>query len=230
MEHTIVLRRLGGAVLALGGVGSFLAGALHPQGPSGTFPEAMASMLASPTWQAAHWLAVASTLTILWALWLMLDSGWTKDSLVGQAGARLVLLAGLFMAVQFAVELAAAPEASAYAAGTAAPMGGLVEAMQAVGWPAFMLGYVILIFGVPTSAPAAVRAAGVVGASAIGLGGFLTEGLHIAAAGPLFIGGNLLALWLVWSGIAAARHGQATAIVVRRIERGEPALTTIETT
>ena len=225
MEHMIMLRRLGGAMLALGGVGFFLTGALHPQGPSGTFPEAMASMFASPTWQVAHWLAVTSTLMLLWALWLMLDGQWTHESLIGQAGARLVLLAGLFMAVQFAVELAAAPEAAAYATGAAVPMGTLVERMQAVGWPAFMLGFAILIVGLPSSAPAAVRVAGVVGATAMGLGGFLTEGLHLIAAGPLFIGGSLLPVWLVWSGIAAARYSQPSASVARRVERSEPAPT-----
>jgi hypothetical protein len=225
MDHVVGMRRSGGALLALGGLVFFLAGALHPQGATGTFPETMASMLASPTWSVAHWLAIASALTILWALWLLVDCGWTTASVVGHVGARLVLVAGLFMAVQFAVELAAAPEAAAYAAGALTPMGTLVEAMQAVGWPAFMLGFVLLIAGVPTSAPAAVRLAGVVGATAMGLGGVLTEGLHLVAAGPLFIGGNLLALWLVWGGLAAMRDGQATVTEARRIEHGEPALT-----
>src|SRR5579859_7485136 len=118
-----MVRRAGGAIFALAGVAFFLAGALHPQGPSGTFPEAMASMLASPTWAVAHWLAVAATLALVWALWLLVDGGWTQGSLVGQAGARLILVAGLFMAVEFAAELAAAPEAAAYATGAAAPMG-----------------------------------------------------------------------------------------------------------
>ena len=88
-----------------------------------------------------------------------------------------------------------------------------------------MLGFVLLIAGLTNSAPAAVRLAGAVGALAVGLGGFLTEGLHLPAAGPLFIGGNLLAVWLVWSGVALVRRSRATATTARRIERGESALT-----
>jgi hypothetical protein len=225
MDHATRLRQAGGALLALGGVAFFLAGAVHPQGSNGSFAEATAGMLASPTWSAAHWLAVASALAVVWALWLLLDSGWLADSLVGQAGARLVLVAGPFMAVEFAAELAARPEAAAYAAGAPTPMGALVEAMQAVGWPAFMLGFVLLIAGLPSSAPAVVRLAGAVGALAMGLGGLLTEGLHLPAAGPLFIGGNLLAVWLVWSGVAAVRRGWASANTARRSERGASALT-----
>jgi hypothetical protein len=121
--------------------------------------------------------------------------------------------------------LGAWPEAAAYAAGAPTPMGALVEAMQAVGWPAFMLGFVLLIAGLPSTAPAAVRLAGAVGALAMGLGGLLTEGLQLPAAGPLFIGGNLLAVWLVWSGLAAVRRGWATATTARRSECGESALT-----
>jgi hypothetical protein len=225
MDYTVGMRRSAGALLAVGGLGLFLAGAVHPQGATGTFSQTMASMLASPTWPIAHWLAIGSALTILWAVWLLVDSGWTAASTLGHLGARLVLLAGLFMAVEFAVELAAIPEAAAYAAGASTPMGRLVESMQAVGWPAFMLGFVLLIAGLPTSAPAAVRLAGAIGATAMGLGGLLTEGLHLVAVGPLFIGGNLLALWLVWAGVVVARHAQAAASNPRRIERREPALT-----
>lgn len=225
MDQTTGLRRSGGALLTLGGSAFFLAGVLHPQGGNRPFAETMAGMLASPTWAAAHWLAVTSALAIVWGLWLLLDGGWIGASLVGQAGARLVLVAGSFMAVEFMAELAARPEAAAYAAGSPGPMGALAEAMQAVGWPAFALGFVLLITGLHSSAPAAVRLAGVVGALAMGLGGILTEGLHLVAAGPLFIGGNLLAVWLVWSGVAAVRRGRATGTAARPIERREPALT-----
>jgi hypothetical protein len=186
----------------------------------------MAAMLASPTWQAAHWFAIGGTLITVWGLWLLVDAGWTKTSWLGQAGARLVLLAGLFMAVEFALEETLAAEASAYASGGPVPIGLVVEAMQAIGWPAFMLGFVILIAGVPTSAPAVVRLAGIVGATAMGLGGFLTEGLHIAAAGPLFIGGNLLALWTVWAGVVSARRGLRSLASTQGLGRVEPVLTT----
>ena len=226
MDHSAGMRRIGGGLLALSGLGLFLAGAAHPQGASGNFSQTMASMLASPTWPIAHWLAIGSALTIVWAVWLLADSGWTTASVFSQLGARLVLVAGLFMAVEFAVELAAIPEAAAYAAGAPTPLGTLVESMQAIGWPAFMLAFVLLIAGLPSSAPAAVRLVGVIGATAMGLGGLLTEGLHLVVAGPLFIGGNLLALWLVWAGVVVVRRGQATAGSARRIERREPALTT----
>ncbi|HUF20046.1 MAG TPA: hypothetical protein VMP00_04765 [Burkholderiales bacterium] len=54
-------RRLGGLLLAVGGVGSLVAGGLHPS-PRGveTFHDAMVSMLSNPFWPAAHWTALVA--------------------------------------------------------------------------------------------------------------------------------------------------------------------------
>ena len=49
------------------------------------------------------------------------------------------------------------------------------------------------------------RGLGVVGGVAIGLAGPLAQGLHVMQAGVLFLGGNLLALRMVWGGIRIIR-------------------------
>jgi hypothetical protein len=108
------------------------------------------------------------------------------------------------MSVQFAVELASRVELNAYAAGQPASLVALVEAMQAVGWPALGLGYALLALGSPVSAPWRVRAAGALGAAALLVGGVTVEGFHIAALGPLFAVGGLTFVWLLWSGARLA--------------------------
>jgi len=131
-----------------------------------------------------------------------------------------VILAGVFMAIEVAVELAAAGEAADYAAGRAAPLTALTEPMQAVGWPAWMLGFVLLALGGHATAPGAVRIIGAVGAAAMGVGGILVEGLKIVDAGPLFIGGALLAVWMTWAGVVAVRSRRDTAAAPPPATRG----------
>lgn len=199
--------QIGGLLLAAGGVGFFAAGVLHPQPPSGLngFREAMTSMLAHPLWPLAHWTALVTGLVLVWAVWLLVDDGWTDHSVVARAGARLAIISALFMSIQWAVEIAARGALEGYSTGEAAPMVDLIDAMQAVGWPALALGFGLLAAGVPGSAPRWLVVMAMVGAAALGLAGLLAQGLHLLQAGVLFLGGHLLALWMVWAGIRVAR-------------------------
>lgn len=199
--------RLAGALLAVGGVGFFLAGALHPQPPRGTpdFHDAMTSMLSHPLWPASHWVALGSGLLLAWAVSLLEEDGHTRGSLAARAGARLAIVAALFMSVQWAVEIAARGALDAYAQRGVSPMVALVDAMQAVGWPAFGLGFGLLAAGLAGVTPRWVALLGAIGAGAVGLAGLLAQGLHLLQAGVLFLGGNLLALWMVWAGVRVAR-------------------------
>ena len=199
------LRRLAGTLLAIGGLLGLLAGVLHPQGGvGGNFHQVVTAMLGSAQWPVAHWLALTYGLSATWALWLLLDSGWLSEFPVAWAGARLAIVAGLFMSVQFAVELASRVELNAYAAGQPASLLALVEPMQTVGWPALGLGYALLALGAPASAPLLVRAAGALGAAALFVGGVAVEGFHLAPLGPLFAVGGLTFVWLIWTGARLA--------------------------
>jgi len=217
MDGEIRTGRIGGPLLAAGGVGFFLAGALHPQ-PIGatTFHDAMVTMLSNPRWPAAHWTALVTGVVMAWAVWLLVDGGWVRGSIAALAGARLAILATLFMSVQWAVEIAARGGLDAYAQGQVVPMAMLVEAMQGVGWPALGVGFALLALCVPASAPRWVAILGAVGAVAIGLGGLLTEAFHIPQAGVLFLGGHLLALWMVWAGVRATRARSTIGAVIPR--------------
>lgn len=203
--------RLGGLLLATGGVGFFLAGMLHPQPGSDArgFHDAMASMLAHSFWPAAHWIALVTGMILAWAVWLLADDGWADGSTTARAGAPLAILATLFMTVQWAVEIAARGDLEAYITNQGAAVMVLIDAMQAIGWPALGLGFGMLAIGVTASAPRLVRALGMTGAAGVGLAGLLAQGLHLLEAGPLFMAGSLLALWMVWAGVRAARHGGA---------------------
>ncbi|MBW3570344.1 MAG: hypothetical protein KY467_04495 [Gemmatimonadetes bacterium] len=145
------------------------------------------------------------------AVWLLVDAGWAAGSVAAGAGARLAIVSTLFMSVQWAIEIAARGALEAYAASEAAPMVDLIDVMQAVGWPGLGLGFGLLAAGVRGAAPRWITMLGVVGAVAIGLAGLLAQGLHILQAGVLFLGGNLLALWMVWAGIRAARDRSGIA-------------------
>lgn len=213
MDSQIRLGRVGGLLLAAGGVGFFLSGVLHPQPQEGVqgFRDAMTSMLSHPLWPWAHWIALGTGLVLVWAVWLLLDAGWVAGSVAARAGARLAIVSTLFMSVQWSVEIAAGGALEAYAASEAAPMVDLIDVMQAVGWPGLGLGFGLLAAGVRAAAPRWVAMLGVVGAAAVGLAGLLAQGLHILQAGILFLGGNLLALWMVWAGIRAVRNRDVIA-------------------
>ena len=203
----------GGLLLVVSGVGFFLAGALHPQPAAGTegMHAAMTSMLSHPLWPLAHWSALVTGLVLTWGLWVMLDAGWTDGSPMGRAGARLALVGTMFMSVQWAVEIAARGALEAYGAGERVPIVDLIDVMQAVGWPALGLGFGLLAAGLREATPRWLGIAAVVGAAAVGLAGLLAQGLHILQAGVLFLGGNLLALWLVWAGVRVMRDRPATS-------------------
>ena len=201
---------MGGLLLAAGGVGFLLAGILHPT-PSRdvtVFRDAMVSMLSHTMWPLAHWVALITGVVLAWAVGLLVDAGWTERSVAGRAGARLAIIATVFMTVQWAVEIAARGALDAYAKGEAAPLVDLIDAMQAVGWPALALGFGLMAFGVPGSAPRWVETLAIGGAAALGLAGVLAQALHVLWAGVLFMGGHLLALWMMWAGIRAARSSR----------------------
>ncbi|MGH9373736.1 MAG: hypothetical protein ACRD15_19620, partial [Vicinamibacterales bacterium] len=147
-------RRLGGLLLAVGGAGFLVAGALHPS-PRGveTFHDAMVTMLSDPLWPVAHWTALVAGLVLVWALLLLVDGGWANGSVGALAGARLATLGTLFMSVQWAVEIAARSALDTYTGGAAVPIANLIDAMQAVGWPALGFGFALLAASVPASAP-----------------------------------------------------------------------------
>ncbi len=205
MRQTSANARVAGALLAIGGILFFIAGALHPHGM------AVLEMLHSPTWTAAHCVSFVSAVFIILAIWLLLDEPWTADSAVARIGARLTIIGGLFMMVEFAVELAAHGVIGALATGGAPTMFSLFAAMHALGWPTFAAGFIVLILGVPHAAPAIVRIVGIIGAVALGLAGVLVAGFFLPQFGWLFIGGDLLAIWIVWAGTQALRRREAPA-------------------
>jgi hypothetical protein len=211
VDDTHRIQTYGGTLLAATGVPFLMAGLLHPHGEGSSFEAGTASMLQGATWSVAHWFGLVAMVLLVWAVWLLVDSGWTRGSAMAHAGARLTILAGSFMAVQMAAEIGAGGSAHAYAAGRPAPLVDLLEAMQVVGWPALGLGFALLALGATHAAPLPVSILAAVGGIAAGLGGVLVMGLHILPAAPLFAGTNALVPWIVWSGVRAARR-----------ERGSP--------
>jgi hypothetical protein len=203
-DGPISMRLVGGIALVVGGVVSLLAGLLHPTGGSSDFRQAIVNMLTDPSWPASHWLALTSMLIIVVALWVLADDGWTGTSVVARLGARLAMVSGFFMMVEFAVEYAARSSAAPFASGI--PVAGvqLAEPMQAVGWPALNAGIILLVLGLPKLAPLPIRLLAIAGSALMGVAGVLTMGLHIAAAGPLFIGGAPESIWWVWIGVRTA--------------------------
>jgi len=206
VDDTRRMQTYGGAVLAATGVPFLMAGLLHPHGKGSSFEAGTASMLEGATWSVAHWFGLVAMMLLVWAVWLLVDSGWTRGSAMAHAGARLTILAGSFMAVQMAAEIGAGESVHAYAAGRPAPLVDLLEAMQVVGWPALGLGFALMALGATHAAPRSVAMLATIGGIAAGLGGVLVMGLHILPAAPLFAGTNALVPWIVWSGIRAARR------------------------
>ena len=211
MHDTRRMQTCGGALLAATGIPFLMAGLLHPHGEGSSFEAGTASMLQGATWSMAHWFGLVAMVLLVWAVWLLVDAGWTRASVLAHAGARLTILAGLFMAVQMSAEIGAGESVHDYAAGRPAPLVDLLEAMQVVGWPALGLGFALLALGATHAAPRPVALLAAVGGIAAGLGGILVMGLHILPAAPLFAGTNALVPWIVWSGVRAARHQRASA-------------------
>lgn len=205
LEQAPSATRFTGNLLAMGGVLFFIAGALHPHSVGGSLLPSLVSMLQSPLWTAAHWVSYVSVVLIVLALWLLMDDAWFSGSVAARAGVRLTIIGGLFMMVEFAVELATRGVVDALAGGAAPGMFHLFATMHAVGWPTLGAGFIVLILGVPRAAPVVVRGLGIVGALAMGLGGLLVAGFFLTWFGWLFIGGDLLAIWIVWAGLQTAR-------------------------
>jgi hypothetical protein len=206
MENTSGLRRIVGVFLVVGAVGFGLNGALHPSASAGSFREATIDILQQPIWPIPHWIGLVTMLLLATTVWLLADSGVTRRSVTAHVGARLLVVASLFMAVQAAAEIMAPSEVPALVAGDPAPLTGLLEVMQTVGWPAFSAGWILLAVGCGRSlAPRLVIALNVAGAAAMGLAGVLVEGFGMVAAAPLFQLGGLQVIWLLWAGIRLAR-------------------------
>jgi hypothetical protein len=80
-------------------------------------------------------------------VWLLVDAAVTRGSAAAQIGARLTIVASLFIAVQAAAEVAAPSALEALVAGEPAPLVELIEVMQAVGWPTLAAGWILLAVG-----------------------------------------------------------------------------------
>jgi len=135
------------------------------------------------------------------SLVLLLDE---RESRAMTAGVRFGIVALMFMAVEFCVELAARTAVVPFAAGEPAPLVALIDAMQAVGFPALAVAFSLIVVGTRWT-PRWVRALGVAGAIALAIGGLVVQGLHVVALGPVFLAGNALPVWMVWAGVHLAR-------------------------
>lgn len=205
MKQTSPLTRFSGILLAIGGAAFFIAGALHPHSMAGSLRPTVVSMLSSPLWTSAHWLSFVSVVLIILAIWCLQDEDWAGQSVIGRMGSRLTIIGGLFMLVEFTVELATLGAIDPLATGQAVPMFNLFAVMHAAGWPTLGAGFILLALGIRSVAPLPVRILGVVGALAMGLAGVLVAGFYLTSFGWLFIGGELLAIWIVWAGVQTAR-------------------------
>jgi hypothetical protein len=205
LQQQLPLARFAGILLAIGGILFFIAGLLHPHSMGGNLLPSIVAMLSSPLWACAHWISYISVVLITLAIWLLLDHPWANGSITARAGSRLTIIGGLFMMVEFAVELAAQGAMGALAAGHAVPIFYLFAVMHAAGWPTIGAGFIVLVLGIPSAAPLPIRILGIVGALAMGLGGVLVAGFYLTSFGALFIGGDLLAIWIVWAGVQIAR-------------------------
>jgi hypothetical protein len=203
------MQRIEGALLAFGGVGFFVAGVLHPTGQRGqNFDAAIVSMLRNPLWSVTHWCALVSALAVAVALFLLLER---RESVAALVGIRLGIVATMFMAVEFAVELAAKADVTRFASGESPSMVSLIDAMQAAGFPGLGLAFILIATGTRW-APKWVVALAVVGSAALAVGGLVVQGMHVVALGPVFLLGNLLPVWMVWAGVHLARRGDSVML------------------
>lgn len=219
MRQTSAVSRVAGILLAIGGILFLIGGILHPHSTAIASRPSILAMLHSHSWNYAHWLAFVSDVLIILALWLLLDEPWIEDSVTARVGARLTIIGGFFMMVEFAVELAAHGAMPALAAGAAPTMFNLFATMHVAGWPTFGAGFIVLIIGVPRTAPFVIRIIGIIGALAMGLAGVLVAGFFLTQFGWLFIGGILLGIWIIWAGIQIA-SGRKPPATMHSIEAG----------
>jgi hypothetical protein len=64
-----------------------------------------------------------------------------------------------------------------------------------------MLGLLLVNLGSRELAPLVVRIIGAIGMVTLGLAGPLVDGIHNIALWPLYLGGILACLWIIWVGI-----------------------------
>lgn len=201
------LGRYGGFAFAAGGVCTLIGSALHPTGGSSDYHASIATQLADPIGTPAAWLTLVGSLLIGCGLWVLLGSRWRARPPVVQLGARLAIIGSLMLVVESAATLAMRSAASAYAAGTPVPMVTFSESLYAGCLPALMLGALMVNLASPRLAPVPVRIIGAVGTVAIGLAGPLVDGAHHIALWPLYLGGVLTCVWIIWAGLLEAFQG-----------------------
>jgi hypothetical protein len=206
MESITGIRRLAGGGLMVGAAGFALSGVLHPTSSAEPVRAARIEILQDANWAYPHWIALVTMLLLAVTAWLLVDAGVTRGSTAAHVGGRITVLASLVMAVQGAAEVAAPSSLDALVADEPAPLVDLISTVQAVGWPAFAAGWILVAVGCGRRlAPRPVVALAVAGAAALALGGVLVEGLGVVPAAPLFSFGGLVALWLLWAGVRLVR-------------------------
>lgn len=206
MSSSVQLGRIGGGVFAVGGAFTLVGSAMHPTGGSGDYQASIAEQLANPIGTPAAWLTLIGSLLLAWGVWTLMDSAWRQAAPVVRAGARLAIIGASLLVVESAATLAMRTVAEQYAAGAPVPMVRLSEALYAGCLPALMLGVLLVNLGGRRLAPVAIRVIGAVGMVALGLAGPLVDGIHIIALWPLYLGGVLVCIWIIWAGVREARH------------------------
>jgi hypothetical protein len=207
------LARFGGIIFAVGGALTLVGSALHPTGGSSNYHASIAKQLAKPIGTPAAWLTLAGSLLIAWALWVLLDSAWRNGSPVVHLGARLAIIGSVLLTAESAATLAMRTAAVPYAAGTPVPMVRLSEALYAGCLPALMLGALMVNLGSPRLAPKFIQVIGAIGMVALGLAGPLVDGAHNIKVWPLYLGGVLVCVWIIWAGVRLATFATATPSV-----------------
>lgn len=203
--------RTGGVVFAVGGVVTAAGNILHPTGGSVSYHSSIASQLANPVGTPAAWMTLVGSLLIAWGLWVLADGPWRDAGPAVRIGARLGVLGSAMLVVESAVTLAMRTAAVPYAAGTVVPMVRLSEVLYAGCLPALMLGAILVNLGSARLAPVVVRILGAIGMVALGLAGPLVDGIHTIALWPLYLGGALVCLWIVWAGVHQAMLGEGSS-------------------
>lgn len=203
-DRTDGIGRLGGVILAAAGSFTLVGSAMHPTGGSSNYHASIAQQLANPIGTPANWLTLIGSLLIAWGLWTLLDTGWRDASPLVRAGARLAILASVALIVESAASLAMSTVATQYASGSPVPMVRLSEVLYAGCLPALMLGVLLINLGSRHLAPLAIRVIGAVGMVALGLAGPFVDGIHVIMLWPLYLGGILACIWLIWVGVHEA--------------------------
>jgi hypothetical protein len=199
--------RAGGALFAGGGLVTAAGNLLHPTGGSASYHSSIARQLANPVGTPAAWLTLVGSLLIAWGLWVLADGAWRHTGPAVRIGARLAVIGSAMLVVESAVTLAMRTAAAPYAAGTLVPMVRLSEVLYAGCLPALMLGAILVNLGSTRLAPVVIRILGAIGMVAMSLAGPLVDGIHTIALWPLYLGGALVCLWIVWVGVHQAMLG-----------------------